>query len=179
MVPYTLPPREYRSMKEWKPIPGFTGYEASSDGEVRSHVGRSPRILKQSQGHASGYLQVCIRSDAGRFSPQRVHRLIALTFLGPCREGNMVCHNNGNCKDNCISNLRYGDAKSNSRDMYKHGTVLQGEKHPGHVLSVEQVLEAKKFLASGMAQAEVARQTGIHWFNIRDIANGRNWGWLS
>ena len=30
----------------WRPIPGFENYEASFEGEIRSHCRKEPRILK-------------------------------------------------------------------------------------------------------------------------------------
>jgi len=125
----------------WKTIPGFSNYEASSDGQIRSRGrdvhysdGRNgrvqERILKQSiQTHRTGFqrYQVNISDDTGRFRPRRVHQLVALAFLGPS-EGRETRHINGDSLDNEAGNLRYGTRLENTRDAITHGTHHNANK---------------------------------------------------
>lgn len=103
--------------REWRPIPGHPGYEASDDGLVRSldridasGKQRKGRVLKQRL--ANGYPVVNI---GGR--TVKVHRLVLLAFEGPCPKGMEACHYNGNRQDNRIDNLRWATHRHNLRDF--------------------------------------------------------------
>lgn len=54
-----------------------------------------------------GHLTVDLQKD-GVNETVPVHELVAAAFLGPCPEGMVVCHRNGNKLDNSVSNLCYG-----------------------------------------------------------------------
>ena len=131
-----------------KAIPGREGaYEASTDGEIRS-VDRVVPSRARSRGrkgfqHWKGktlsssiakneYRVVVLSRGSGRGVCSYVHRLVALTFMGPCPDGLEVCHNNGVRVDCNVENLRYDTRSANSRDRIIHGTVnvLRGEDSP-------------------------------------------------
>jgi len=103
----------------WRPIPGRTGYEASSSGAIR-RVGRS--VLRD-RAHARGYRLVQF-SVGGVVSHATVHRCVALAFLGP-EHARQVNHNNGDKSDNPISNLEWATAGENTR--HAHRTGLAGK----------------------------------------------------
>lgn len=126
--------------EEWRDIPGFEGlYQASNAGRVRSldrwveysatatrSACRRYRKGKDMSLVVSGknkhYLAVTL-SDASQ-TPRRcllVHRLVALTFIGPCPEGMEVAHKNGNPRDNKVANLRYASRRENCLDRHEHG----------------------------------------------------------
>jgi hypothetical protein len=113
---------------EWRPAPGWDGYEVSADGQVRSwrklgqKVGRasSPRLLKRNE-NGRGYLQVRLNEE-GHSSPVHVHRLVGEAFLGPLPAGMETRHLDGDKSNNAASNLRYGTRIQNRRDRIAHGT---------------------------------------------------------
>ncbi|MDK7147208.1 NUMOD4 motif-containing HNH endonuclease [Corynebacterium kroppenstedtii] len=119
------------SKERWRPVVDYEGiYEVSDQGRVRSldriitqHDGmKRPmrgRILRQ-QVRDDGHTQVVMKY-MGVAATRKVHRLVAMAFLGPCPEGMEVCHNNGNPADNRLSNLRYGTRSENMYDRVKHG----------------------------------------------------------
>jgi len=122
---------------EWRPIPGWEGYyEASSKGAIRSvdrvvvrgkrtlRLSGSPRVPKVGK---NGYLYTSLyRSSEASYST--VHRLVALTFLGPRPVGHDVCHRNGVRSDNRVENLYYGTRSENNRDKRIHGTDHNASK---------------------------------------------------
>lgn len=116
-------------MEEWRVIPGFPGYEASSFGRIRSlktHNGVTGRILSQSKnGH--GYFQVGPYAN-GQINISKVHRLVALAFHGPCPPGLETRHLDGNRLNNRPENLRYGTHSENGQDMVRHGEHNQARK---------------------------------------------------
>jgi len=119
----------------WKDIPGYEGrYQASSLGRIRSidhkvytrnhYTGNlhprmvHGRILRPGTTNKDGHVSVVLGHKA---HGSLVHRLVAMTFIGPCPTGMEVCHNDGNPKNNCVENLRYDTRSSNLRDDYKSG----------------------------------------------------------
>ena len=107
-------------MVEWKQIPGYENYELSTDGQVRK-----TQIMKPSR-RRDNYLHVSI---CGR--QQLLHRLMALTFIGPCPAGKtQVCHKDGDHQNNDPTNLYWGTAQENGNDRIRHGRTIKGRKMP-------------------------------------------------
>ena len=95
----------------WKDIPGYEeSLQGSSLGRIRcKEKGRrrkvgNDNVIRARVRDKTGHLSFTI----SRHKEEQVHRLIAAAFLGPCPEGMMVLHNNGNPADNRPVNLRYG-----------------------------------------------------------------------
>ena len=114
--------------ERWLPIPvsGYEGfYEASNLGRVRSTPrkaanGSVGRILKPYQT-PDVHLMVAL-SVNGKSKSFLVHRLIAITFIGPPPPGLEVCHQDGDGLNNVLDNLRWGTRSDNVRDAIRHGT---------------------------------------------------------
>lgn len=113
-----------------KPIPGFSGYFASSDGRIWTqkrkggndrNAGRiltDPRPLK-AHLNGSGYLTVNLDLN-GKTVSRRVHRLVLETFVGPAPDGFYACHYPDATKsNNNINNLRWGSPADNAQDRYR------------------------------------------------------------
>lgn len=169
-------------MEEWRSIPGYSGYEVSDFGRVRSldriidsagddrrepyrrwYPGRLLSVRPDSQG----YLRC---SHVGR-----VHVLIMLAFVGMPPEGMEVCHINGDQTDNRLENLRYGTRANNMEDAIVHGTTTRGEKNAMAVLTTEQVLAIKHSKDNATV---LANRYGISEQHARRIRRGARWGWL-
>jgi hypothetical protein len=102
----------------WLPIPGYEGlYEVSSTGMVRGVARKVPhgkgngyrnvkgRMLSASPAN-NGYPCVVL-SKKGKRKPCTVHRLVMLAFTGPCPNGMVVAHADGNPLNPRLENLRY------------------------------------------------------------------------
>lgn len=104
--------------EEWRPVPGWPGYDVSSLGRVRS----VPRILGdgrmaggkvlRQRVDAKGYAVTGLRSGASTRTV-RVHVLVALAFLGPRPAGMQVLHRNDDHSRNGVADLRYGTPQAN------------------------------------------------------------------
>lgn len=131
--------------EQWKPIVGYEGsYEVSDMGRVRSldrTVLRSGhemkirgRMLKPFRTCSSGHQSVALSRN--KFL---VHRLVMAAFVGPCEDGDVVCHNNGDPTDNRLSNLRYDTQSGNMYDKRHHGTDVKVNRQVcprGHALRI-------------------------------------------
>lgn len=110
------------NVEEWRPIPGFDGYMASSLGRVRSHrIAADGRLLTQHLNARTGYY-ITGPSVNGRQRSRPVHVLVTLAFHGPRPEGAVVRHLDGTRTNNVPENLRWGTRSENTQDMLRHGT---------------------------------------------------------
>lgn len=123
--------------ERWLRISGFSAYEVSDQGQVRSFQNNRwgltpvPRLLKPQP--RTIYRYVRITSDEGRYKERLIHQLVLAAFVGPCPTGQVTRHLNGDGSDNRLANLRYGTHAENSRDTVRHGhNVLASRTHCGH-----------------------------------------------
>src|SRR5262245_30696055 len=99
--------------EEWRSIPGYPGYEASSDGHIRRWATTTWRVLRQYTVH--GYRKVSVKVS-GKHKNVPVHRLVALTYYGqPGRGQTLVRHLNGDPTDNRAANLKWGTHVENTQ----------------------------------------------------------------
>jgi hypothetical protein len=119
----------------WRPIPGFSDYQASTDGRVWSNArvkvrsnGRPytvhGRVLSQFPAR-DGYPQVRLVADDGRFVSRKVHLLVLMTFVGPCPEDMEACHGDDDHMNAKLSNLRWDTRSSNNLD--RGGRYVRGD----------------------------------------------------
>jgi hypothetical protein len=84
-------------MEKWEKIPGFSRYEASSLGRLRStnykNSGKT-KVLKPSDG-GDGYLKTMLLNDDGDYKSWGVHKWVALAFIGPKPKGLEINHIDG------------------------------------------------------------------------------------
>lgn len=116
----------------WKPIPGYPDYEVSDWGRVRSYKGLGrPRILKPFI-NKEGYTIFSL-SSPGQPKSIGLHRLLMMAFVGPCPEGQEVCHNDGNPANNRLDNLRYDTHAENKRDAVLHRALIRAKIRSGEI----------------------------------------------
>lgn len=115
----------------WKEVPGYPGYEASSDGRIK--VLATGHITKG--GDAGRYLKTEVL-HRGERKLVYMHHLVALAHLGPVPKGKVVMHKDDDKKNNAVSNLKYGTQSENVQEAYDRGLV------PGKssVESLEEIL---------------------------------------
>lgn len=110
---------------EWKPIKGYEGlYEVSNDGRVRrirfingSHNFEKIKECKQTL-NSWGYMTVNLCKN-GKSNTKRVHRLVAIAFLG--ESDLQIDHIDGNKQNNRLDNLEYVTPKENTNRAWNKG----------------------------------------------------------
>jgi hypothetical protein len=126
-------------MNGWRNIPGYSGYQASCGGVIRS----MPRTwntgigCREHQGiempgtldATTGYFRVKLRVN-GKGVMRYVHRLVALAFIP--NPGNLpqVNHIDGDKTHNAAENLEWCSAEHNVRHAFATG-LNSGEKMKG------------------------------------------------
>lgn len=109
-------------MIEWKSIPFFPNYEASTDGRIRNLKGRE--ISQQEDETSKGtYLSVNIKHEDGSRRWIGVHRLVCLAFHGVHKDFPKIDtnHNDGNKHNNSESNVGWMSRSDNVKHAYING----------------------------------------------------------
>lgn len=133
---------------EWRDIPGYEGrYKICTDGRVYSaerHQEIKPYV------HHTGYLCVNLLAEDGRRRLHNIHRLLAVTFIGPAPRSTHAHHKDENKLNNSLDNIEYmprhKHIAAHSRDR-----SLSGGRIPGMLLcdEVQRILdESDKCLKS-------------------------------
>jgi hypothetical protein len=172
--------------EEWRAIPGFSDYEVSNLGRVRSWRIKGnttkpviePRILrKYPSGFQQKYRSVKLYKE-NKGHTISVHRLVLETFIGPKPEGQETRHLNGISTDNRLDNLAYGTHTENMADQVLHGTAVSpsGEAHGMVKITEEQVLAIRQRYENKEAtQRQLAKEFGLHQTTISLIVRRKKW----
>lgn len=164
-------------IEKWKPIPGFRGYDASSQGNIRSYrtMGRNSYIASTPQrilgpgSDPAGYLGVNLRRN-GKTYHVRIATLVMLTFVGPRPDGLEICHGDSNRQNNQLNNLRYDTKAGNEADLSETARHARG----GLVLTDEQVIELRQRYATNTALTckQLGIEYGVREGTIQRICSG-------
>ena len=161
-------------------IPGFTGYGASRDGRIwsRKRIGGQGSLQDEwrelRQSCVRGYGHVGAHGDDSHLEVM-VHRLIAITFIGPIPKDKEINNKNGNKRDNSVENLEIVTHQENMVHTLNTGIRIpaHGEKHHWSKISDTKVSEIKTLYASGhYTQRELAKMFGVAQSHIGRLARG-------
>jgi hypothetical protein len=170
--------------EEWKNIPEFEGYQASSLGKIRGidrfKKGRSGLRLTRGQElkqvlNKKGYPEVRLRKNGTH--TRLVHKLVASAFLVKSEGYTQINHINGIKTDNSVVNLEWVTNSENQLHAYKLGLQPSraGEGNSRATLTDEQVTILKELYNSGKTIKEVSELIGVSLSIIRQIIYGQSW----
>lgn len=150
----------------WKDIPTLSGYQASSEGQIKG-----PRGLLSLFPRESGYLYC----QAGGYQ-WRVNRLVCMAFHGlPPAPFYQAAHENNIRNDNSANNVYWATPGRNGVDLALAGS-LKGEKHPRAKLSAEDVNAIRLRKSNGESVSKIARDyPHCSRSTVSHAAHGRNW----
>lgn len=169
----------------WQDIPGFAGYQASSEGRIRSLTRRVPHGRGQGRWRILQG-QIIVPYDNGRYLTVRlsretllVHRLVLAAFKGLAPTDKHECrHLNGDSRDNRPQNLEWGLRTENQFDRFAHGTACEGEKNYRARLTTEEVHSIVS-LKSEFGPNIIARKIGVDKHLVKSVIYGCAWNWLT
>jgi hypothetical protein len=181
------------SVEKWRAIPGYSGYEVSSWGRVRSFRHRrfgatsQPAILKLGVAQ-NGYLRVQLCPSRRK---HHVARLVLSAFVGPRPDNQQVRHfPDRTVTNNRLDNIQWGTARENYDDIEIHGTRPRGARHwsktlPDRVVSGSRVGTSKlteadvvlirRLRKEGIGPYALGKRFGVHRKTITRICAGRTW----
>lgn len=164
-------------------IAGFPRYAINENGTVISVCSRNGKGKDRPWANANrvkpgtdrdGYQIVSLCHD-GKKRTKSVHTLVLKTFIGPCSDG-MVCrHLDGNQTNNHVSNLAWGTPYENSQDMILHGTSNKGDKHGMVKLTDADVMEIRRRYANGETQTSIAKDFDVTNSSVSLIVRRLKW----
>lgn len=170
---------------KWSDVAGFPGYRVSADGEVQTQrgfsgrgYGRAPEVVMTGRWRSlkcdideRGRKRVTL-SKNNLTKRVLVSRLVLECFAGPCPAGMVCCHNNGDCTDNRIDNLRWDTQANNLKDKISHGTHLNGEKIHTAKLTEDDV---RVIRSDGRSLSDIAEELGVTVTSVLYIKQRKTW----
>jgi hypothetical protein len=173
----------------WRSVAGWSGYEVSNLGNVRSwkwpsggrqwiaNPERPPRPLRQAP--RNGYASVVLSDVRSRRKTMSVHVLVLTAFIGQRPAGFQAAHRDGDPANNSLNNLEWASPVNNNADKRRHGTLVHGEAIASAKLTradVEAIREARR---DGAAVASLAVQYAVCRNTIGNALGGRTWANLA
>lgn len=139
-------------MEDLVQIPGYSRYFATKDGHIYNYNKQIKPVMH------NGYELVSLMSDTlKRQRKERVHRLIATTFIGAAPSPkHQVNHKDGNKLNNKASNLEWVSPSENMQHFYTthgqlHNSPLMFEEPDGKVHIYKSMLRASQELGVALS----------------------------
>lgn len=162
---------------EWRIIPSFPLYAASSEGEIRRVRQSTLKPILRPSVDRKGYAYVGLYDGKGAQRMRPVSRLVCEAFHGaPPSEKLDAAHNDGNPSNNRPSNLRWATRLENMADTLTHGTRILGEKN--HMARLDQATVKRIRAAYTGKRGEInrlAEEVGVHAGTILAVVANRTW----
>lgn len=154
------------------PVLGYEDvYEASNFGKIK-RFGRG--VLRPVFG-PKGYGRVSLSRD-GVTTNFKVSVLVLSAFCGPKPFPEAICaHNDGNPRNDFLTNLRWAYPVENSRDMDRHDTRCRGEDVFGAVLSEGDVRAILRRIRNGERNRPIAESYEVSISTVHLIRHGKTW----
>jgi hypothetical protein len=169
---------------EWRSILGYSGYEVSDEGQVRSFLNRNgtglvdtPRLMKLSKATGKKYWRVGLRR-MGNTVYRLVHILVLEEFVGERPKGHQACHRDDDQDNNRLENLKWATHRENVADKIANGKQVRGSEVWRATLNEEQVRTIKQRLAEGGKRGlsrALAKEFGTTDTVIHTIKTGKAW----
>lgn len=159
---------------EYRDIPGFPGYRASSGGWIESiHIAGRWKVMKGCR-QKTGYIIITTKVN-GEKRNSSVHRMVCLGFHGPCPDGMLCCHNDGDATNNHPSNLRWDTDKGNHRDRAIHGRTARGSRQGCARLTEELIPVIRSLYEAGESARRIAKEMGVGKSTIERVVTRKLW----
>lgn len=178
--------RNYKTMEEkWLKIPGFSRYEASNTGKLRSLSYKLEKKIKEIKPALTrdGYLKTMLLRDDGKYCTHRVHWFVTLTWFGIRPDGHEVNHKNGDKTDNSVNNIEYVSHSYNVLHSFKMGLQKpkRGSLNGKAKLTEYDIktirLHAKNNPGRYYGRKAIAEKYGVSEAHIKDIVTCRRNIW--
>lgn len=159
-------PEWYNGPEEWRPIPGFAGYEVSNHAAIRNKRGN---VLRASL-NMWGYRVLSPRADVGGPKQLFVHRAVALAFVPLVDGKTFVNHINGDKADNRPENLEWVNRHDNMVHAMEGGKAhAASNPNRGWKLSAEDVATIRRRYAEGETCRILSEEYKVNYTYLRRL----------
>lgn len=174
-------------MEEWKVIPGFTRYLASSEGRIKNTNWRQTKKTKMMKLKVKydGYVGIQLARDyLTQYPSLLVHRLIALVFIPNPNNYPEINHKNSIRTDNRVENLEWCTHQYNMTHANEEGNHnVKGENHPLAKLTNQDIIDIRamyfpraRLKNNGKYNCvQIANMYNLNVSTIRRIIKNRSW----
>lgn len=164
----------------WLPVVGFSDYDISSFGRVRSCKRKCTKIIGN-YPHRQGYRWALLYDGLGRGTRFFVHQLVGRAFLARAVELNQVNHINCVKYDNRLGNLEWSNNALNQLYSFTVGrTARRGELHGMHKLNEDAVTAIRQlYAAGGYTHRELAQMYRVAKSQVTSIVNRKTWKYVA
>ncbi len=121
-------------MEEWKVVPGFSNYEVSNKGSIRS-IERTPTMRNGRVVHLegrpktirihpkNGFLLTDLVDDKGKRRTVYPHKVVAMAYIQnpQPRKNKVVVHLDGNLNNNSVENLSWTSFSASIKKGFESG----------------------------------------------------------
>lgn len=149
----------------WRDIPDFADYKVNELGDIKSFKRYPDGKHISPYKDKDGYLCVSLRCD-GESKAQKVHRIVANTFISNPDNLPQVNHKNGHKFDNTRPNLQWYTHTENQHHAWDTGLKVSK-------LTVDEVRDIKKMLDLGHTNIEIAKIYNVDQSTISNIKNNK------
>ena len=143
----------------WKPHKKYTNYSMSTEGRIKNS--KTGKILKPTTTQF-GYSQVTLR-DGDKYRHEKVHRLIADTFIEGDNSHLDIRHKNEIRTDNSLHNLEYCTRSQTIQRAFDRGTKIAPHQTKVRVVETGQIFSSV---------AECSKVLGLSRCTISKCING-------
>ncbi len=157
---------------EFVKIKGHERYEISKCGIIRNVYNKN---IKSQYISSTGYYMVSL-SYENKSRPQRVHRLLACTFINNEKNEKFINHIDGNKLNNSLDNLEWCSHSYNMKHAFDTGLINNtGEKNGMSKLDFKKVSYIKELLKKGVSQQKIADKFNVSRSAILKIHLKKTW----
>jgi len=176
----------------WKSIPNYPGYFVSNTGLVKS----IDRKVKRKDGcfilkHGTilspslddcGYKYVCLSKNNNQ-KCIKIHRLVAISFIGKIKKGYEVNHKNFKKKDNRVKNLEVITRKENIKHAVKGRRFFTkkfklsclARRGKSYKYSKKIALNIVKLRRNKLKHIEISEKLSVPISHIQNVLSGNTW----
>ncbi|MDF2382462.1 HNH endonuclease [Nostoc ellipsosporum NOK] len=157
----------------WLPVPDYEGlYEISNLARVRNCA--TGKVLRPAFNR--GYAHVALYYAPQQSKTHYLHVTVLRAFCGePPFPGAEGCHNDGDSRNNALSNLRWGTRQDNVDDRIRHGRQQFGTGVRRAKLSEDQVRDMRRAYRAGVGTHALAKQYGLSTNTTWSAVTGKTW----
>ena len=161
----------------WVEFPNSNNrYTVSEDGEI---YGLYRNKMLKPKVDKDGYLHIGLYINK-KVKHMRVHRVVAIAFMGDKGLEYDVDHIDRNRANNKLSNLRWIKKADHFRDRISKGFVARGSNHGRSKYPEETIIKVISDIKEGaLSLVSISEKHNVKYATVHKIYSGKHWKCIS